>query len=379
LGEGSGPADPQRVIFGYVGRQDYVDSAGNAWRPATEFIFRMQPGADLVPIAFWTDPRIKDVAGTPDPELYRYGIRGGDFTAYFTVAPTQTYHVRLKFCQTEQSQRPGGYATNIDILDKPVVSNMDIAATAGGLGKAVDLVFNGIQPKNGIISMRFWHRFFGNATIQAIEVGPGSAPDGAKPVTFPFPPGMNYLANPGFEEGIPGVMGSAQRNPVVQNMPWNYRFLGPNQGIVWGESAFVKHPQAGRPKPRSGKEALRTHAQEKDCHTQVYQDVSVDSGRPYRATVWVQGVDLHGKGFGTHPDDSAGLCVLELDAAGKVLVQHPKVAVSKPADFTELIKTFTTNEKTVKVRFLLDTVIGCRWDEGHVTYDDCALIRQEER
>jgi hypothetical protein len=92
--------------------------------------------------------------------------------------------------------------------------------------------------------------------------------------------------------------------------------------------------------------------------------------------VWAQGVDVRGKGFGTGAADSAGLCILELDAGDKVVVQHPKVANTKPGEFTELTKSFTTTAKTAKVRFLLDTVIACRWDEGHVTYDDAALAEQ---
>ncbi|MGA2066757.1 MAG: malectin domain-containing carbohydrate-binding protein [Thermoguttaceae bacterium] len=187
FGEGGGPGDAQRVIFGYLGRKDYVDSTGSAWRPATEFTLRLKPLADLVPLAFWSEPRGKDAAGTPDPELYRYGVHGRDFTAYFTVLPTQTYHVRLKFCQTEQPARPGGYATSIDILGEHVVGDMDIAATAGGLGKAVDLVLNDIRPKNGVISIRLWNRFSGDAMIQAIEVGPGVSPAGAKPVQVRLP------------------------------------------------------------------------------------------------------------------------------------------------------------------------------------------------
>jgi hypothetical protein len=196
FGEGSGPGDTHRVIFGYVGRKDYVDSAGCAWRPATEFTLRIKTLADLVPAAFWTQPRIKEVAGTPDAELYRYGVHGRDFTAYFTVLPTQTFHVRLKFCQTDQPPQAGAYATNIAILDNHVVSDMDIAATAGGLGKAVDLVFNDIRPKSGVISIRLWHRFSGNAIIQAIEVGPGASPAGAKPVQFQFPPGPKEQPTP---------------------------------------------------------------------------------------------------------------------------------------------------------------------------------------
>jgi hypothetical protein len=184
FGEGRGPTGSQRVIFGYVGRKDHVDSTGHAWRPATEFTLRIKHEADLVPLAFWTGPRLQEVAGTADAALYRYGVYGPDFTAYFTVAPQQTYHAKLKFCQADRPIKPGGLATSIDILGKTVVRDMDIAATAGGLGKAVDVVFDDLRPSHGVISIRFWNRFSGNAMVQAIEIGPGRIPAGAVPVEF---------------------------------------------------------------------------------------------------------------------------------------------------------------------------------------------------
>jgi hypothetical protein len=52
------------------------------------------------------------------------------------------------------------------------------------------------------------------------------------------------------------------------------------------------------------------------------------------------------------------------------------VAVTKAGGYQELPQPFTTTASTVKVRFLLDTVIGCRYDRGHVICDDCALVRQ---
>jgi hypothetical protein len=113
------------------------------------------------------------------------------------------------------------------------------------------------------------------------------------------------------------------------------------------------------------------------ARSRIFQDVLVEPRTTYRASAWVWGVDVRGKGFSVNPADSAGLCIEEFDADDKVLIQHPKVAASKPSDFAELTRTFTTTEKTVKVRFTLDTVIGCLWDEGHVTYDDCELIREE--
>ena len=122
------------------------------------------------------------MAGTADPELYRYGVHGRDFTAYFTVAPEQTYHVRLKFCQARKPPRPGGYATSIQIGDRPVAADMDIAATAGGLGKAVDLVVNDVRPQHGVIAVRFLGTASSVAMIQAIEVGRGDSASGAKPI-----------------------------------------------------------------------------------------------------------------------------------------------------------------------------------------------------
>ena len=182
FGEGSGPTEPQRVIFGYMGRHDHVDSQGQSWRPATEFVLRLRTMADLVPISLWTEPRAQQVGNTADPELYRRGVFGNDFTAWFTVRPQESCYVRIKLCQTEAPRWPGGFATSIDIGGKRAVTDMDIAATAGGLGRAVDLTFNDVAPTGGVIPIRFHHRLGGTAMVQAIEVGRGKTSPGASPV-----------------------------------------------------------------------------------------------------------------------------------------------------------------------------------------------------
>jgi hypothetical protein len=172
-GEGGGPSGPQRVIFGYVGREDYVDSQGRAWRPATEFTMRFRPLADLVALAFWTTPRLGDVSGTNDPELYRYGVHGKDFTAYFTVDPRLTYQARIKLCQAEAAAIPGHFATTIEIQGKPEAINVNVADAAGGPGRAYDLTYNDIRPENGLIAIRFSNPGGGEAMVQAIEITPG--------------------------------------------------------------------------------------------------------------------------------------------------------------------------------------------------------------
>jgi hypothetical protein len=188
LGEATGPADAQRVIFGYTNRKDYVDSKGNSWRPATEYVMRLHGLADLEPIACWTEPKVNDITNTKDAELYRYGVHGKDFTAYFTVDPKLTHYARIKLCQVDAPAAPNKLATSIDIQGKTAAQDVDIAATAGGQGKAVDLVFNDIKPQNGVIAIRFSNRHDGEAIVQAIEIGPGQSEPGAKPVQAALPP-----------------------------------------------------------------------------------------------------------------------------------------------------------------------------------------------
>ena len=206
-GRCSGPADAQRVIFGYLGRKDYVDSQGRSWRPATEFVLRLQHGADLVPVSFWSEPKLKSVAGTRDPELYRYGVHGRDFTAYFTVNPQATYHVRIMLCEPNHPVPTGRFATTIDIQGKTVAAGVDVAAAAGGSGKAANLLFNNVRPEHGVIAIRFWNRRSGEAMCQAVEIGPGLTDPGAKAVRFQNG-GTGWSEMP--HKALPGVYSDPQ-------------------------------------------------------------------------------------------------------------------------------------------------------------------------
>jgi hypothetical protein len=100
-----------------------------------------------------------------------------------TVGPEE-YHVRLKFAEAEYTganQR----GMRIEINGEEVVRDFDVWATAGGGEKAVDLVFNGIRPKNGVMAIRFVGSTVGGcsreAMVQAIEVGPGDGGAGSQP------------------------------------------------------------------------------------------------------------------------------------------------------------------------------------------------------
>ncbi len=183
FGEGGGPQDTQRMIFGYTGRTDYVDSEGQAWRPGTEFIVPVGTDLDSVAASWWTERRRLAIENTPDPELYRYGIHGRDFTVCFTIGPGR-YHTRLKFAETRHID-PALRAVTIHLNGREVVSEMDVTATAGGFHRAVDLVFSDVRPQNGVIALRFTCRGGGQAVVQAIEVGPGDSGPGATPVRTP--------------------------------------------------------------------------------------------------------------------------------------------------------------------------------------------------
>jgi len=365
------PIPAQRVILGYGGRSDYVDTDGNAWRSATEVVVRLAALADVVKECWWEAPRCHTIAGADDPELYRHGIHAPEFTVYFTVSPG-AYHVRLKLAETRRGESAWGLQT-IDVNGRPLVENMDVGATAGGICRAVDLVANGVTPQNGVIAVRVRSTTGGEAILQAAEVGPGDGGVGAEPVTGVPPQSPtegNLLQNGGFEEGGPKALG--RLGARAEGAGWQVCFASPTQSYVWVESGFDIHPECGLPEPRTGKEALRTHT-DGAGHTIIFQEVSAAPDTRYRASAWAQAADIRGQGFGRTPGDSAGLIVQEIGADGAVLAEHTSARIATAGPYVELACELLTSPNTVRLRFILDAAVGCRYDEGHVTYDDCAL------
>jgi hypothetical protein len=198
-GSGGGPTDAQRMIFGYTDRMPYVDSQGHSWRPGTEYVVRLGHMKDSVAHSWWTMKQSLFVAGTNDPRLYQYGAHAPDFTVNVTVGPG-TYHVRLKFAESQYAAA-GQRAMDVFVNDEKKVSRFDVMGTARVLlssGKvpqrdehasatAVDLVFNDIRPKNGVIAVRLVGTAvkgaLTEAMLQALEVGQGSGGDGVTPVS----------------------------------------------------------------------------------------------------------------------------------------------------------------------------------------------------
>jgi hypothetical protein len=183
---------------------------------------------------------------------------------------------------------------------------------------------------------------------------------------------VSLLRNPDFEETTGGSYGRMGDKANIAG--WNYLFLSPSQSYIWEERDYINHPDWGLPEIHSGNQAVRTHS-DGNGHTVIYQDVPVIPGATYRASVWVRAVDLRGKGFGKSEGDRASLIVQEMAPCGKVLVEHPPVTIREAGPYRELALEFTTSEKTSCVRFILEVVIGCKYDEGHITWDNCSLVR----
>ena len=317
--------------------------------------------------------------GTDDPQLYSYGVHGRDFWADLTVGPSN-YFVRLKLAATRGLDSMSN-CFDIRINGKRVVQALDVAATAG-FHRAVDLVFNDVVPQHGAVEVRLTSArrtagdklVRGEASLQALELGPGDGGAGAHPVSVAGPePAGNLLLNPGFEETIHGVTGAPGASGVLAE--WGYGLAGATPSYVWQELDYNTHPDWGSPELHSGQGALRTHTDQSGS-IRIHQDTEVAANSPYTASVWVRAADLRGKGFGTHPDDSAGLILVEIDGAGKVLTQHEKTQLTKAGPYTRLSRTLTTSPATAQIRFVLESVIHCRYQEGHVTFDDASLVKQ---
>jgi hypothetical protein len=171
FGSGGGPTGAQRMIFGYGGRTPYIDSHGHEWLPATEWIVRSGPNTDSVLKSWWTKPVKGSIVGTADAELYRYGAHAPEFWANVTVG-SGIYDVRLKFSERRDDSDPARCPINVAINGRQVVSSLDVARKAGGRNRVLDLSFETIAPKNGIIEVRFTAVNGGEAIVQALEVVP---------------------------------------------------------------------------------------------------------------------------------------------------------------------------------------------------------------
>ncbi len=178
FGSGSGPKEPQRLIMGYTGRHDFVDSNRHAWRPGTEFVTRLGFGVDTVARTWWSRRRSMYIGGTKDEEIYRYGVHASNFWVNLTAAPGR-YRVRLHWADTPETpwmEREGKWEavsrpTTVAINGTTVIEELNVRKEAGTFQACVR-EFPDIGPQNGIIELRFTSTPGHEAMIQAIELLP---------------------------------------------------------------------------------------------------------------------------------------------------------------------------------------------------------------
>ncbi len=172
FGSGGGPRNPQRMIFGFTARKPYLDSEGHEWLPGTEFVVRSGHNTDSVEKAWWIHPASGEIQNAVDPELYRYGVHAPEFWVNATVAPG-VYRVVLRLVERRALSDPKRCPMTVSINGEPVIRDLDTAAKAGGLQRALDLPFHDIHPRNGMIEVRL-SSTTGEAALQALEIIPTS-------------------------------------------------------------------------------------------------------------------------------------------------------------------------------------------------------------
>lgn len=179
FGSGGGPKGAQRLIFGYTGREDYIDKQGNPWRPGTEFVARIGSDADTVARCWWHDRRSMYIGGTSDEEIYRYGVHAPEFWANLTVAPG-SYKVRLHWADTPETPwveregdkwEPVSRPTTVLINGQTVIESLNVRKEAGTF-HAYTREFENIQPRSGVIELLFKSQPGHEAMVQAVEIIP---------------------------------------------------------------------------------------------------------------------------------------------------------------------------------------------------------------
>jgi hypothetical protein len=178
FGAGGGPREAQRMIFGCTGRENYIDSNSNAWRPGTEFVVRTGFGVDTVEKTWWNSRRSMYIGGTLDEEIYRYGVHAPEFWINLTVAPGN-YLVRLHWADTPETAwveregkwQPVSRPTTVLINGKTVIEDLNVRKEVGTFHAYVR-EFPNIQAGNGTIELRFKSTPGHDAMIQAAEIIP---------------------------------------------------------------------------------------------------------------------------------------------------------------------------------------------------------------
>lgn len=196
FGSGGGPTGRQAWVLGYPHREPYVDKTGREWLPGIEVVVRLPGLGDPVAQTWYAHPKRLHIAGTDDPELYRYGMHAKEFTAYVTTGPGK-YRLRLLFMERRAADADRRLL-DLHVNGRLQYKNLDLAATAAdrqptalpadappnketnktGINRAAEIVFDNVEPVNGVIAVRLVGVRDAEAVLSAIEVTPQSTAKG---------------------------------------------------------------------------------------------------------------------------------------------------------------------------------------------------------
>ena len=159
--------DEIRILAGSP--RSYVDRSGKTWTADTSFT-----GGTAV------HSFTRVIWRTQDGDIYR-NSRQGDFTYDIPLKPG-TYELRLHFAETYYGPEDiggggeGSRVISVTANGKPILSNFDVIADAGGSRTADVKVFTDISPANdGKLHLNFSSVQGGRGMLSAIEILPGAS------------------------------------------------------------------------------------------------------------------------------------------------------------------------------------------------------------
>jgi hypothetical protein len=170
------PAAPASVRV-YAGKTAYTDSQSNQWLPDVESkAISISNGTLYQPAP---PPTIADATpATSDQALYRSERYGNSFSYTFNALPTGYYQTTLRFAEiayTNNKTNTGVRIFDVSINGVGVLTNLDVAADAGGADIADDWTFSNIVPNaQGEIVIQFTGTASPdhNAKIGSVELDP---------------------------------------------------------------------------------------------------------------------------------------------------------------------------------------------------------------
>ena len=162
------PTLAQSLLRINSGGGGYTDTTGNAW----------QGDADFTGGATWTYQTLA-VTGTPDPSLYRDVRYSGGTFSYTLPASPGAYTLKLHFVEGDPNVQAGSRLFNVLVNGSAVLSNFDVFAMAGGMGKALDQSLPVTVPAGGnSVSVTFQAASSSayTAMVSALELIPTGGP-----------------------------------------------------------------------------------------------------------------------------------------------------------------------------------------------------------